>query len=51
MISNMDDLGNEANVVFVQEGATVGEVEALLKRKDILFGQKLIRSACCFVCR
>ena len=40
MISNMDDLGNEANVVFVQEGATVGEVEALLKRKDVLFGAK-----------
>lgn len=39
-ISNIDVLGNEINVVFVQEGSIIGELEVILKKNRFFFGVK-----------
>lgn len=40
MVFNPDMLGNEVNVVFVNQGATLGEMEILLGKPRLIYGAK-----------
>lgn len=40
MVFNLDMLGNEVNVVFVNQGATLGEMEILLGKSRLIYGAK-----------